>query len=164
MSKLIDLTGQKFGRLTVIKMVENVKTKNGKSKGQCLCECECGNIIKVPSSTLKSGNTKSCGCLKKEKIQQFENLTGKRFGKLNVVKYSHKEYNKKTQNYTFYYICKCDCSNKIIKSDRYLKYTKVPSCGCHGLKKLKETHPKQYDYIINTLGMGKVLDFINAKY
>ena len=38
MSKLIDLTGQKFGRLTVIKMVENVKTKNGKSKSQCLCE------------------------------------------------------------------------------------------------------------------------------
>lgn len=68
MSKLIDLTGQKFGRLTVIKMAENVKTKNGKSKSQCLCECECRNIIKVPSSTLKSGNTKSCGCLKKEKI------------------------------------------------------------------------------------------------
>ena len=101
---------------------------------------------------------------KKRKIQQFENLTGKRFGKLNIVKYSHKEYNKKTQNYTFYYICKCNCGNKIVKSDRYLKYTKVPSCGCHGLKKLKETHPKQYDYIINTLGMGKVLDFINVKY
>ena len=67
MSKLIDLTGQKFGRLTVIKMVENIKTKNGKPKSQCLCECECGNIVKIPSNALKSGNTKSCGCLKKEK-------------------------------------------------------------------------------------------------
>ena len=105
MSKLIDLTGQRFGRLTVIKMVGNVKTKNGKSKSQCLCECECGNIIKVPSNTLKSGNTKSCGCLKKEKIQQFENLTGKRFGKLNVIKYSHKEYNKKnTKLYLLLYM------------------------------------------------------------
>lgn len=42
--------------------------------------------------------------------------------------------------------------------------------GCHleeepnRFQKLKETHPKQYDYIINKLGMGKVLDFIGVKY
>ena len=42
--------------------------------------------------------------------------------------------------------------------------------GCHlekepnRFQRLKETHPKQYDYIINQLGMGKVLDFINVKY
>lgn len=42
--------------------------------------------------------------------------------------------------------------------------------GCHREKepnrfqKLKETHPKQYDYIINNLGMGEVLDFLNIKY
>ena len=42
--------------------------------------------------------------------------------------------------------------------------------GCHlekepnRFQKLKETHPKQYDYIINKLGMGEVLDYINVKY
>ena len=58
MSKPIDLTGQRFGRLTVIKMVGNVKTKNGKSKSQCLCECECGNIFKTKSSNLRKENDK----------------------------------------------------------------------------------------------------------
>lgn len=140
----LDLTGQKFGRLTVIKMVESIKTKDGKFKSQCLCECECGNIIKVKSQALKSGNTKSCGCLKIEKSQRFEDLTGKRFGKLNVMKYSHKEYNKKLHNHIFYYLCKCDCGNEIIKSDRYLKYTKTPSCGCYGLKKIKEVNKKAH--------------------
>ena len=43
MSNFIDLTGQKFGRLTVIKRVEN--TKEGRAKW--LCQCECGHIIKV---------------------------------------------------------------------------------------------------------------------
>ena len=42
--------------------------------------------------------------------------------------------------------------------------------GCHleqepnRFQQLKQTHPKQYDYIINKLGMGEVLDFINVKY
>lgn len=60
--KLIDLTGQKFGRLTVIKRVEN----NNNNKVCFLCKCDCGNTIVVTGSRLKTGNTKSCGCLHKE--------------------------------------------------------------------------------------------------
>ena len=48
MSNFIDLTGQKFGRLTVIKRVEN--TKEGRAKW--LCQCECGHIIKVNGKVL----------------------------------------------------------------------------------------------------------------
>ena len=63
MGKFIDLTGQKFGRLTVIKRVEN------KGKETCwLCKCDCGNEIIVQSNNLKSGNSKSCGCLNKEHL------------------------------------------------------------------------------------------------
>lgn len=60
--KVIDLTGERFGRLTVI---ERVGTKNRKSVWEC--KCECGNIKEVVSNNLISGNTKSCGCLKYSK-------------------------------------------------------------------------------------------------
>jgi len=64
MSKALDLTGQKFGRLTAINPTEE------RSQGRVVwhCECECGNTIEVPSHSLVSGNTKSCGCLKKETL------------------------------------------------------------------------------------------------
>lgn len=62
MGIFIDLTGQKFGRLTVIKRVGNTKW----GTALWLCQCECGNENVVKTSDLKSGHTKSCGCSRKE--------------------------------------------------------------------------------------------------
>lgn len=63
-----DLTGKKFGRLTVIKQTEDYISPKGKREARWLCECECGNKNKIVARTsdLKSKNTKSCGCLHKE--------------------------------------------------------------------------------------------------
>ena len=58
MGKYIDITGEKYGRLTVI---EKAESKNGKTRW--LCQCDCGNTVHVSSRSLVSGNTKSCGCL-----------------------------------------------------------------------------------------------------
>lgn len=58
--KFIDLTGKKFGYLTVI---EKAGRKNGK-KIHWRCVCDCGNECVVSGSNLKCGNTKSCGCEK----------------------------------------------------------------------------------------------------
>lgn len=58
----IDRTGQTFGRLTVLERVEN----NNHKKACWECRCSCGNIIIVTGCSLKTGNTQSCGCLKKE--------------------------------------------------------------------------------------------------
>jgi len=58
MSKLIDLTGKKFGKLTVLQRVEN-----GKSGAYWLCKCECGKTNVVSSCNLKNSAVKSCGCL-----------------------------------------------------------------------------------------------------
>ena len=63
MGKFVDLTGQKFGRLTALYRGEKVKDGN---HVKWYCVCECGNYCWVGSNELKSGNTKSCGCLKKE--------------------------------------------------------------------------------------------------
>jgi hypothetical protein len=59
MGKFIDLTGEKFGDLTVIEKAES--TNNGV---KWLCKCNCGNYKKVLSSSLRSDITKTCGeCL-----------------------------------------------------------------------------------------------------
>ena len=57
--KMVDITGEKYGRLTAIRPTE--KRQNGKVVW--LCECECGNETLVTSNRLRSGNTSSCGCL-----------------------------------------------------------------------------------------------------
>ena len=63
--KFVDLTGQRFGRLTVIKRVEN----DGE-KVMWLCRCDCGNETTVFSGYLRNGDTKSCGCLSKDKLRE----------------------------------------------------------------------------------------------
>jgi hypothetical protein len=63
---LKDLTGQKFGRLTVLKRTDDHISKSGIRSVKWECICDCGNIVNVIGDALKSGNTKSCGCYKKE--------------------------------------------------------------------------------------------------
>lgn len=67
----IDLTGQRFGKLVVIK-----KSQNSKREHSCwICQCDCGNIKEVCSVELKRGDTLSCGCLRssfgESKIEQI---------------------------------------------------------------------------------------------
>lgn len=59
MSKVHDLTGRRFGRLTVMqRATEN--TKHGRARWTC--KCDCGNIITTSGNCLLKGHTKSCGC------------------------------------------------------------------------------------------------------
>ncbi|MCK4815863.1 hypothetical protein KA005_08835, partial [bacterium] len=62
MSKYIDVTGQRFGRLTVKYRVKNNKW----GAARWLCDCDCGNTTIVMMSYLLSGATRSCGCLKRD--------------------------------------------------------------------------------------------------
>lgn len=64
-SRIKDLTGIKFGKLTVIKRYESDKHGNL----MWLCECECGNKKIINGNSLKSGATKSCGCVQKELLR-----------------------------------------------------------------------------------------------
>lgn len=68
MGQIIDLTGKKFGKLTVIKISSN-REKNGSLRW--ICKCECGNVKEIRGSHLKSGLTTSCGC--KTKIFRDKN-------------------------------------------------------------------------------------------
>lgn len=64
MGKFIDITGQKFGRLTALYKLHNCH----KDHTYWLCICECGNLTEVNSGNLRNNHTRSCGCLNKDTI------------------------------------------------------------------------------------------------
>lgn len=63
---MIDLTGKKFGRWTAIKIAGKRPNGDGGTRIFWECRCECGNIRNIDGASLKSGHSKSCGCLRKE--------------------------------------------------------------------------------------------------
>lgn len=118
-----DLTGQRFGRLTVLKQVE--ERRDGKVMWEC--QCDCGKIHYVSRACLRSGYTKSCGCLREEKVAEdrHEDLTGQRFGSLTVIR-KHE----KTWGGNVIWVCGCDCgAEKLVKNMDLLK-GRVTDCGC----------------------------------
>ena len=67
MGRFKDLTGQRFGRLTVIKRAEDYVEPSGRHRSKWLCKCDCGNEINVIENNLtKKNGTRSCGCLRKD--------------------------------------------------------------------------------------------------
>lgn len=80
--KKIDLLDQRFGRLVVIKETE----KRNKDRGILwLCRCDCGNEVEVAGKSLRSGNTKSCGCLQRENTSRANTRHGKRHTRLYSI-------------------------------------------------------------------------------
>lgn len=65
MSKFIDRTGQRYGRLTAIERAETplMTTRTG---AWWICKCDCGEETIVSGDRLTSGQTRSCGCLRSE--------------------------------------------------------------------------------------------------
>ena len=60
------MVNKRFGRLTVIKRVEDYVTKSGGRHARYLCACDCGVQKEVMKEYLTSGRVRSCGCLRKE--------------------------------------------------------------------------------------------------
>ena len=69
----LDLTGQRFGRLTVMHETEPYVQSNGKRLIMWHCLCDCNNKCDVPTGDLRSGHTKSCGCMQKDNILHINN-------------------------------------------------------------------------------------------
>ena len=122
-----DLTGQKFGRLTVIKPLKERKWDSIVWE----CQCECGNIINVPSTSLLNNKTRSCGCLKKETDRQPKgnviDLTNQTFGHLTVIKRDGSDARGEAK-----WLCQCDCGNTQLISvlGSNLRNGHTQSCGC----------------------------------
>lgn len=147
MSKIIDLTGQRFGRLVVIERAEDRIRKSGKHEICWLCQCDCGNKKVISRSSLKSGKALSCGCLAKENaaLVNFVDLSGKQFGYLTVIRQDGYHIDPKG-NRRSKWLCRCECGNitSVICSNLIRGTTR--SCGCYAKKRKSESHRKYNTY------------------
>ena len=149
MPKLIDMTGWKMwehgvpdSRLTVLSRAEDKITTGGNRQVQWLCECSCLNEkgehpkIIVKALSLKNGNTKSCGCLKKEQLAErnANNSSvkiGNKYGKLTVIKdlgFRQQASRDKRERWS---LCQCYCGSSPIEvKNNMLQNGWKKSCGC----------------------------------
>lgn len=110
-----DLTGQRFGKLTVMRQGE----KSNSGRVTWICRCDCGNEKQILAYSLKNGDTKSCGCGHYANPHRT-NLDGQKFGRLTALEYLMGSK----------YLCKCDCGNTTVVDTYRLKNGKTQSCGC----------------------------------
>ncbi len=103
MSKPIDLTGQKFGRLTIIRRINDDK----RGQSYWLCKCNCGEEKVIHGSSLKNGGTKSCGCLRKEQLVE------------RSIKHGHSKRENKSRTYRSWQHMKERCININCKDYKY---------------------------------------------
>ena len=114
----LDLTGQRFGRLTVL---GPAYSKGYRRYWRCLCDC--GKEKPVEGGHLKSGHTKSCGCYRSEKPKERRiDLTGQRYGRLTVLGPSSED--GRCWN------CLCDCGKHCVCNKERLRSGLTRSCGC----------------------------------
>lgn len=99
MGKLLDLTGQKFGRLTAIRF----KGREG-TKTLWECVCECGNSYTTAANYLRTGDTKSCGCLMQSGVNKLD-ITGEVYGQLTAISNTGKQ----NANGCYIWNFKCSC-------------------------------------------------------
>ena len=122
---LINEIGNKYGKLTVIARAENKDTR-----AYWKCKCDCGKIVIVSGKQLRSGKTKSCGCLRREvsrdkRLEKYGIKPNQQYGKLTTLQTIGKD-----KNNNYLWKCKCECGNIIVTTTVNLKSGNTTSCGC----------------------------------
>lgn len=132
MARYIELTGQRFGKLTVL---ERAGGGGYHKPAKWRCVCDCGREKIVDSQLLRQGIITDCGC----KIT--DRLVGKRFGRLTVIRDSGKRYQ---NNCGIIWECRCDCGNTtyVLTGNLTAKRNFTASCGC--MKKERFTKHNLY--------------------
>lgn len=121
----LNLTGQMFGRLSVLSRGESTKA----GKVRWLCRCHCGSFVTVVGSSLLAGLTRSCGCLQRDTVGlRALDLKGKRFSKLLTI--SRAPNKRHRDRPAVYWYCICDCGIRIAVRSSSLLSGNTKSCGC----------------------------------
>ena len=141
----LDLTGHKYGRLTVLE-------QDGK---KWLCRCDCGKTLSVAAGALRSGNTKSCGCLQKQRVRETAKKReqnpisiGDVFGELTVIAESDVR-----THQCVHWLCQCSCGKTKAVRANQLKNGDAKTCG----------HSDVRDLVGQTFGRLRVTERLGAK-
>ena len=126
--------GEKFGRLTIIELLEKDKWRNPRFR-DVLCKCDCGRIKQVRSANLLTGNSLSCGCLAIELAHEkaVQSLIGRKFGRLTPIAEAE---NSRYGNLKMK--CLCDCGKYKNVSANDLRMGMTRSCGCYKIEEAKK--------------------------
>jgi hypothetical protein len=137
-----DLTGQKFGRLTVLRLADS--KKRGRRSWICRCSCSSNSDVTLTTGALTSGNTRSCGCLVSDTAAfRGKNLVDCVFGRWTVLALSP------NRGRTRYWSCQCACGTKREVSGANLASGRSRSCGgClkgYVTKYLRRLYSREYE-------------------
>lgn len=140
----IPMVGKRFGRL----LVTREAGRDDRNHLLYSCVCDCGNTVTVLGSLLRSGETKSCGCLALEVRQgvgkaskgraskRALKLEGRVFGALTVL------CREGSRNGQALWRCRCECGKETLVTSAKLTTGHTISCGCLGLKHATEAKIK----------------------
>jgi hypothetical protein len=123
MPSAIDMTGQKYGRLTAI----GIDTSTGKRLWRFACDC--GTEKTINAAMVRSGKTSSCGCLRRETTasNRFRDLHGLRVGRLLVLH----QLDSRNSHGAIQWACACDCGEAtVMTTGKLRKKNPTLSCGC----------------------------------
>lgn len=140
MSKMNDLTGQRFNRLSVIE--RDLTPQKGRKRAKWLCKCDCGKIISAVSTDLLRGHTQSCGCY--QKSQASKSLT-------EIKRKSPRFHKSKTKAYRIWHGMMRRCNNPATKFYSYY--------GGRGIKVCERWH--DYDAFIEDMGEPGLQDTLD---
>lgn len=168
MAKKIEIkSGDRYGKLTIIKEIEPYVSSTNKKSRKFECLCDCGNKTEVILHLLRSNHTKSCGCIRKNVEQKIKISKGDKYGKLTIIEELDlhiRPDGKKDRRVK----CICECQNTTYLLLSHLRRGTIKSCGCikkeanttHGYSRtptykswlsmkercLRETHINYKDY------------------
>lgn len=163
-AKLENLEGRVFDRWKVLEQAPTRYSQSGKTRSiMWWCQCECGTIKSVGARALKTGMSKSCGCLQKERVSEAltDDLTDRYFGYLHVLhrngSYRSKSGAKSGVRAVWHCVCKCGQECDVIGES--LKNGDITSCGCKRVSKY-ELYVSEY---LESLGYMKDVDYFKEK-
>ena len=118
--------GERFGSLVVVEEVPRDRrpSQNGR---YYLCQCDCGNTKIIYGHNLKTGNTKSCGCLSRRIASSGNSIDmpiGEKYGKLTILSRAPVGPGGRAM-----WTCRCDCGNIVEVAGVQLRNGKTRSCG-----------------------------------
>lgn len=118
MSKKLDITGSRFGKLVVVGLTD---------QGEWACICDCGGSVIAKGYVLRKGDRKSCGCAAPGR--NLKDMTGQVFGSLTVIKQGPAHIST-GGNHLARWFCKCACGKELLVKGYLLRTGKQVSCGC----------------------------------